>query len=511
MINIFQKLFVNGAVVNDDIYTIDYIFNYINSDFNFYCLNETHNNFTHPLISDNFLNATKGGQKTFALTTLGESFDPNNKFSPRTQDISNSIVTASRRIISPFTGKYEQVDSSLGPEWFFHNKDKNICLISQFSPIMVNANLDTIWVFPLEKFVLYFVTGYNEDIIKKEIAKLLFRCISNSSLLINYLFNSTKPRKFALTDPYCQHMAHNLWNVQTGIANCASSNNFNKIENFLLHDNQNFFGLINELFIDKLNSNYNVEYLKNENEIFLKSMIDNYFLLTIKDEYVTDDFALRVINNVFLKVNDNFKYEADSFCADKWPLIVITVRLDNRSWIEQGEGYACLLNSLFEKFPNIGVIIDGLSSDSNKGWTTAWMSLDADLNMAEIIRSNLNPSLPCMFSVGRTFYESIYLNHSANFFVAPSGSGMAVYKWLSNMPGIAFSNRSVLDENSPDKWHLRVWHNPIFRDNLAPTAHVPYDFVVDGDIMREHISRSNFHMDWKNLYAFTMNFINDLK
>src|SRR5271155_4490429 len=107
------------------------------------------------------------------------------------------------------------------------------------------------------------------------------------------------------------------------------------------------------------------------------------------------------------------------------------------------------------------------------------------------------------------FAEILILIEAADMFIAPSGSGMALYKWICNMPGLAFSNRSVLDETSPYRWPLRVFHDRTFRHDLVPTVHLPHQLVTDGEAERGHITRANFHLDWNDMYPISLRVLED--
>jgi hypothetical protein len=155
---------------------------------------------------------------------------------------------------------------------------------------------------------------------------------------------------------------------------------------------------------------------------------------------------------------------------------------------------------LHEDFPGLSLIVDGLSSDTAKGWTTHWMSMEAEPEMAAAVQAALPADLPVMLAVGRKFAESLVLMAAADVFIAPSGSGMALYKWLYNLPGLASSNRSVLDEKCPDRWPLRVWHDKRYRRDLVPTLHLSHELVTDGEVARGQVTRANFHLDWQEIY-----------
>jgi hypothetical protein len=236
----------------------------------------------------------------------------------------------------------------------------------------------------------------------------------------------------------------------------------------------------------------------------------NLLLITVKDEFFTKDFAQRVLQRARSKCSPEFLAEVDELKANTKPLIITTIRLDNRAWIEQREGLPALFSKLRQDFPRLGLIIDGLSSDTAKGWTTSWMSMEDELAAANAVKAALPSDMPVVLSVGRPFVESIVLIDAAEMFIAPSGSGMSLYKWISNLPGLAFSNRTVLDLKSSFGWPLRVWHNKAYRHDLVPTVHLDGELVTDGDSARNQVTRANFHVDWQNIYAAALPLIGSL-
>jgi hypothetical protein len=294
-------------------------------------------------------------------------------------------------------------------------------------------------------------------------------------------------------------MSHNLWNVQTGWENLFARCGAQGISRFFLFADQSFFGDLCELFPDFVPDRNRISWVDNNGQIFREMLKNDYLLFTVKDEHFTKEFAARILAWARRACGAEFLAEVAQFRAAADPIVVTTIRLDNREWIEQRAGFPALFGKLRAEFPRLGLVIDGLSSDTNKGWTTHWMSMAADLAMAAAIRENLPPDMPVLFSVGRKFAESVVLNDTADLFIAPSGSGMALYKWISNMPGLAFSNKTVLDEEHP-YWSLRVWHNPNFRADIVPTTHLASRLVTDGEVARGHHSRANFHLDWADLY-----------
>ena len=463
-------------------------------------------------MSSTFLRIARGGHRQLGLHTIGQTRATNGHASTRSTAIAKALEQGFWELLSPFTGHLEPVSSSLGREWYPHVHDGEVCLASQFGNIMVMVDVETLWVFPQRKLILYVSNGYNEAEILDHVCTAYDRWLKQAPAIAGYLAKANAPggRTLALTDTWCPHMSHNLWNLQTGWANVFGEGKTPASCRFLAYDDQNFFGTLAELFPETVNDENLLTYVRNDDEILTHTINENLLTFTVKDEFFTDDLVDRLIQQALMHCSQEFLSELQEFRTKSDPLIITTIRLDNRAWIEQQAGLPALFGELQKKFPNMGLIIDGLSSDTSKGWTTSWMSMEAELEMAESVRTHLPENLPVMFSVGRTFAESLVMLNSADLFVAPSGSGMGIYKWISNLPGLAFSNRSVLDPHSPHRWPLLVWHNPLFRNNITETIHLDPEWVTDGPMERDHISRANFHLDWRHIYDAAVPLINKI-
>ncbi len=460
-------------------------------------------------LAPGFRQAALGGHRVLAEASIPSSLRVADDASTRSRGIAAATASGTGSLLSPFTGQVEPVRTSIGREWFVHRHGDDLCLASQLSGTMVVVDAETMWVFPQRRLILHIPAAVDVVAVEQETSRMFSRCLKYGTQFAAYLAREDgPPRGIALSDFFCPHIAHNLWNLQTGWANTLRLAKPGGIGEIITFGGQNFFGSVDELFPDGVGS-CPVTTVSSDDEVFLHMMEHNLLLFTVKDEFFTLDFVGRVLARARRHCSAEFLQEVEALRQAAKPLVVTTVRLDNRAWVEQREGFPALFDRLRADYPQIGLVLDGLSSDTAKGWTTMRMSLDAELEMAGDIKRQL-PDMPVWFSVGRTIAESIVLVDAADLFVAPTGSGMTLYKWLSNLPGLAFSNRATLDDNSPDHWILRVWHNPAFRPDIAPTKHLPFHLVQDDLAPGEHHTRANFRLDWNDLYHATVPIIETL-
>jgi hypothetical protein len=460
-----------------------------------------------------FRKAAAEGDRAVALRSLGLSA-PAEGVSPRTLDNLRTLRTGTKHLLCPFTGRTEPARCSLGREWYLRlGPDGAVCLASQRSPVMANANTESFWVFPDRGLILLSRNAHPEERVLAETAKLLGLCLRHAPAVARHIAEAGAwgPARVAVTDFPCPHMGHNLWNLQTGWAKLlATAEAASWADRFLCFGGQNFFGELGELFPEAPGGGGPVVTVADDEQILREMLGSGLLLATVKDEHISPDLARRILRRARAACDPAFLAEVAALRAAARPLVVVTVRLDNRAWLEQGEGWVALFRALQEDFPGIGVILHGLSRDTTKGWTTAWMSLEAERKVAERILAGLSGRMPVVSAVGGRFAEAIVLQDAADLFIAPAGSGMALYKWISNLPGLAISNRFVLQEGTGANWALRVFHNPAFRPDVVETRHLAPALVTDEPVAERDAGRANFHLDWRDLHAASVPLIREV-
>lgn len=447
------------------------------------------------------------------MATLGLDTEQARGASLRSLAIASAAERGFATVLCPFRGEPRRVRHSIGRGWFLIEDEKGYCLASDMGGIMCDVNLQTVWVFPDEQLILRSNCAFNNDEIIEETTKFLWRVSKYWDQVVSYLKRSIPEGGdgISVADFWCPHMAHNLWNIQTAWYHIFGRVSPARFKSIINYNNQNFFGSLEELYPKEMAEASLVQFVSSDEELFLHSLKIGGVMLGVKDEIIEPALCNRLLELARSKCSTEFLQEVAELRAACDLLVVTTIRLDNRQWLEQRDGFPKLFNELRKDFPAMGVILDGLSSDTAKGWTTGRMSMEAELEVARAIRAETLPEMPVSFAVGRTFAEAIVLCDAADCFIAPGGSGLTLYKWISNKPGLVFSNRTVLDLANGSGWSLRVWSNPAFRRDVSPTAYLPLELVQDGDVERNHFTRANFHLDWRALFLESKKFIEGLQ
>jgi hypothetical protein len=175
-------------------------------------------------------------------------------------------------------------------------------------------------------------------------------------------------------------------------------------------------------------------------------------------------------------------------------IILIGLRLENRHWVRQAEGYVALIRRLGRRRgQKFLVIIDGHNTlaGAKGGYIESYceslvpvtgalppivqreIDLIAELSaqVADVTNVELLPLVPC--SMGTSLVASLH----ADLFATHFGAGLVKYKWIANAHGCVISSQSVLS----GKDDLRIYDTEMFREGVTACAYFPADRVVDLD------------------------------
>lgn len=449
-------------------------------------------------LSESFLGLTRQGYGAigaFVAGRIAHHFPDGLKLSNRTIINCFSINHGRRPLVDPFGDGLTYTTSSVAPEWYVVRSPVGACFVCERSEASVYLEGENLWVFPSEKIVLYVNNGLSLEFVRDYICSFIFSMCDRHEAIRNYVVSDSQ-RNIALCDWPCPHLAHNFWNVQTGWFNTLRSCDLEKVSHLLERRSQNYFGLLNDLY-DDLVDGKTVHSIESDDGILDVLIKNNLLLLTVKDENIHNDLVNRIVEHAQRSVSSEFAAAFKSFREECYPLVMFTIRLDNRSWVEQIDGAVSLFLELRKKFPNMGLMLDGMSRNSLKGWTTDWMSLDAELSVAEQIASKLRGHVPVIFSVGKEFFESLLMVHEIDYFIAPIGSGMTFSKWISRKPGVGFSNTTALNETKIC-YPLKVWDH--YTEGNYKPVYVHSSKVRDAESRRGTVTRANFSLDWRDIY-----------
>lgn len=288
------------------------------------------------------------------------------------------------------------------------------------------------------------------------------------------------------------HIGHHIWNIVSGWAPLFDLVPPERIDILTSYRMWQIFGGVTELYPDCAARVGSVVRPDSQDAVYDLILDRRATSLVLLDGHVTAAAAERIVGWSRQHCQGAFHAEVEALRRHASPLVMITIRTDNRAWTDQREGIACLINELARDHPRLGVVLDGINTGMEQLASHGLMSLDDEQAIAASIIEAC-PNVRIYNSLGCLPHESLVLAGVIDAFLAPIGAGLAKTRWIANKPGVAFSNTIFLQPGSSDGFLYDR-----FRDDLVPMRYVTQAEVQDVDEARHgEKSRANFTMPWR--------------
>jgi hypothetical protein len=284
----------------------------------------------------------------------------------------------------------------------------------------------------------------------------------------NYVQNQSE-KHLVFDIGFNKNFGHYYWNDLSGILYLKSNDILEKVEKFLVGD-QDFFnvgGVFPEIPSHKITK------LANTDELFQTILDNNYFAVQVNDLFMSQELADRVTQFSLKKCSENPEFLEEVERAKKhFPLLCIQIR-SSRTWVSQVEGNANIIKKLAEEFPNLGVVFDGWGRhEVEYPWAESMIVAEKDI-LNEIL--TLLPSNIQIYSlIGSTNYEKVVFINEVDLYCIPSGSGIAKVQWIANKPGVVHARPVVHGVD----WVEEHWSSPLVRENIIPARLVSKEHMV---------------------------------
>ncbi|MEN5035241.1 hypothetical protein [Pseudomonas sp. TWI929] len=168
-----------------------------------------------------------------------------------------------------------------------------------------------------------------------------------------------------------------------------------------------------------------------------------------------------------------------------YPLIWFGITVQKRSWLEQVDAAANILNSLKLLYPGVGVVFDGWTSPVHP-LPRDQRETDLDSGVVNQIRERLDSSIPVFSVVGADSVKKIQYASFVDGYVGNSATGGLHVARFAGRPGVAHLNTKMLTETN----HIRK------RTKLIDAKHI-VDRPEDADLRMDFISYS---LNWQVVY-----------
>jgi tetratricopeptide (TPR) repeat protein len=318
---------------------------------------------------------------------------------------------------------------------------------------------------------------------------------------------SVRPKKLVLLHGWMDSIAHYLWNELSGIQRLVDNSLIAKVDKILIGQCE-YYAPIEQIF-PEIPAEKIVRVPQAEIKDIYKTLLDNkYFALKVANNYIQQELANRIYRISLEHCHASF-LEQIKTSKQNFPLIWITIRTGRRLWLEQVEGTVKLLKEIALSYPNLGIVIDGVSLSYRNELLLGGREeemLKNDLIVAQQILDLLEDTHINVYnSVGCRMYESIVWANNIDFYIVPFGGGMAKITYLANKPGIVHSNHTVLNSFKNN------WYNASQRENGIEPTYIPAHFITEVEETDCAPLNKSYHCDWQVIYDEAMKTISQLK
>jgi len=197
----------------------------------------------------------------------------------------------------------------------------------------------------------------------------------------------------------------------------------------------------------------------------------------------------------------NDRRRADAL-AERAPVILVGIRVGNRTMPDQDDALDALVRHLGRDFPGCTVVLDGLNDSLDRGdGVLPTLAAGSDLAQEFAIGRRLaqaaaESGVQFVDLVNRSALCSVLWCSRADAFVAPLGAALAKYRWICNTPGLVLSSRWNLQHRDD----LRIYDAPAALEGSSEMQFVSLDHVRDDDPSPEP-ARTGFFIAREPVFA----------
>ena len=304
-----------------------------------------------------------------------------------------------------------------------------------------------------------------------------------------------------LRAPPWTHIGHQLWNELTGIDRLLQETALNGAIEWIVPDGDapiEFYGAIDELFPPlRRSTRRGFRNVADEIRYIYES---NRLAVRVTRDFVSADLRTRILEFAGSSAPIMARQEFAVLGRGR-PLILLGLRVENRTLVNLAAFYACLIAATQSAFPAARFLIDGhnvAGSEKRKHKshgerveeTTAVIEAEREI-VRELTDRFGAPTV--VSAVGLTIPENLQLIDRCGFFVSMWGAGLAKYRWVCNKPGFVITSSWNLTQRSD----LRIYDHPGFLEGPSPIFWVDPALVTDlPDAPR--VVAAGHHPQWAN-------------
>jgi hypothetical protein len=310
-----------------------------------------------------------------------------------------------------------------------------------------------------------------------DLVELKARMVSNFNLCLRYLSKPEDKRRQIAVCIGFYHFAHHLWNELSGLHRLLRYRLLKKVGAIIVMREP--LGAIEQLFPEI--SATKIKRGTSADELFTELLVNNYFAVRLGDSFVPRSLQARVykaaLDNCLTETLDKVGAARKTHS----PLLWVGIRVDNRTWVDQAQGLARLLDSLHVDFPNLGVVFDGFSLPADRSDRREYEDIIGQENaVVDEVVANMRSlrRLAIVNIIGSSIVDAIVWANAIDFYVTPFGSLQHKVGWLANKPGLIHTNQTLLGADY-------IWR--VIENAMVP-KYVRASSVTDlGNVQRDRV------------------------
>jgi hypothetical protein len=298
---------------------------------------------------------------------------------------------------------------------------------------------------------------------RDEIDELRAHLLAAHRAVRSYLARTDPPRPWVLVDS--AQFAHHLWNALTGLERLAAHIDRVPVAGVSLCAEP--WGPLEALFPELADTPVHRERFPAP---IARAMGSHRLLIRVGGTRIGEALLGRVRRVAAGRVAPAVQARAAALRRRRRPILWVTLRLENRTWVSQVPGLIEIGRRLAADHPHAALIIDGFSvlHDAEQPLPAEHARLiAAEGQAAASIGAALAGLLPVVSLVGRPLLEAVIFARIADCYFAHQGSLQHKIGWLGDCPGLVHANRLVL--TTPLLWEAALevrpaQHAPVYLD-----------------------------------------------
>ncbi|WP_371364167.1 hypothetical protein SRRS_50050 [Sporomusa rhizae] len=319
----------------------------------------------------------------------------------------------------------------------------------------------------------FFQLGYPKEYILLAISQLYRKFLLFTEKTIRFL--QSPSRKLALLYGTQTNLGHFFLNEFSGFFRIIMTGLYRKVQNIVIYKNSKV--PLCQLFPEfKKAACYSCD---DADALFETCMTQGLFLLYPCASHLSAEAAFHIQKVAQGYCSESQKRQLADCVAD--PLIFINLRKHNKAWLEQVDGIINLVRALKQNYPNVGIVLDGLSDCQED---------------AELIEHSLRQEIAVYNGVNISLLDTICWACRADTYLCVIGSGLVLLTCIANKPGIVHSEHGHMGQVRPGGFWSGL-RNDIFAPILVSEHEV---VVVKKEGYYALTSYENYSMDWHSLY-----------